>query len=201
MEEYLFLIALGVIAVAAIVAGVMIRSHFRKKDTHDKKQKNKKHSRRKKNGANGSVKRIRWSENFVVDNSVIDRDHKTLFVLVNQFNRNIQNFQSVQHLMPVLASLTKYIETHFQREEQLQRMVQYPFLEDHREEHKNIIRKFGELVKTAKDAKERDVGAVATEIGSFLEQWITGHVIDSDLLMRPFVERMRKHTGRMGRLK
>jgi len=104
-------------------------------------------------------------------------------------------------MMPILASLEKYTQTHFQREEKLQRIAGYPFSDDHRAEHEGLMMKFGELANKAKRANDTNVTRVASEIGTFLEQWITVHVIESDLPMRPFVDRMRNHARGMGRLK
>ncbi len=150
--------------------------------------------------ASKTVKVIQWGEQFVVDGGVIDRDHKTLFSLINEFNQNIPRYQSFDQMVAVLAALKTYTQTHFQREEKPQEISGYPFQEDHKKEHAEIINNFDGWVQKAKSANEDTITAVSVEIGSFLREWLTEHVIEQDLPMKPYVERMREHARGMGEL-
>ena len=40
-------------------------------------------------------------------------------------------------------------------------------------------------------ANEDNISDLAVEIGTFLREWLTGHVIESDLPMKAYVDRMR----------
>ena len=201
MEGYSYLIALGVIAVAAIVVGVMIRiSHKKKAEEQTRSASKAKQKAEKKAALLKSVKKIKWGTQFSVDGGLIDRDHKTLFGLINEFNQNIPKFQSSDQMMPYLASLKNYTQTHFQREEKLQQVSAYPFRDEHKQEHDAMIGKLDGLIQKAKQANEDSVIDVAAEIGSFLQEWLTEHVIENDLPMKPYVDRMRQQAAIMGKL-
>ena len=189
MEDYIFLIGFGIVTFAVIVIGISIRK-TQKKDEAERLRfvKNVK----KRAEAAKSVKKVQWKEQFSIDQGVIDKDHKTLFDLVNDFNEGISFFQKPDQMVTILASLTDYTQTHFEREEKLQQASGYSFCEDHKKEHDALIETFNGLKQKAMGANEDNVTDVAVEIGSFLHEWLTGHVLESDLPMKPFVDRMRE---------
>jgi len=49
-------------------------------------------------------------------------------------------------------------------------------------------------------SNEDNITDVAVEIGTFLREWLTGHVFESDLPLKPYVDRMREHAAGMGEL-
>jgi len=144
-----------------------------------------------------SVKMIEWEDAYAVDWGVIDNDHKTLFKLINKFNRNIANFRSSEEMAPYIESLRKYTQTHFKREEMLQEKVGYAFFDDHKQEHQALIEKLDGLAQSALRANDDTITDAAMDLGSFFADWLTGHVIENDLPMRPYVDRMREHAKKM----
>ncbi len=197
MEDYTFLIGFGVIAVAVIVGGVMLRKSQKKEEAERIRFAN---NAKKRAEAAKSIKKIQWKDQFSIDQGVIDKDHKTLFGLVNKFNEGIPSFQSPGQMLSVLASLKKYTQTHFQREEKLQQVSGYSFCEEHKKEHEALIEKLNGFIEKVMGTNEDNVTDVAVEIGSFLEEWITGHVIESDLPLKPYVDRLREDVKSKGEL-
>ena len=195
MEDYTFLIGFGVIAVAVIVGGVMMRTSDKKKAAEQTRSAEKE---KKRAGLSKSVKKIQWRDQFAIDGGIIDKDHRTLFGLVNEFNESIPRFQNPGQMLSILASLKKYTQTHFQREEKLQQVSGYSFCEEHKKEHEALIEKLNGFIEKVMRANEDNFTDVAVEIGSFLEKWITGHVIESDLPLKPYVDRLREDAKSKG---
>jgi len=197
MADYTYLFGFGVIAVAVIVGGIMMR-------TSDKKEKSEKtrlaEKEKKKAELSKSVKKIQWRDQFAIDGGIIDKDNRTFFGLVNEFNESIPNFESPGQMLSILASIKKYTQTHFQREEKLQLKSAFPFCEEHKKEHEALVEKLNGLIKKVMQANEDNVTDVAVEIGSFLQEWITGHVIESDLPLKPYVDRLREGVKSKGKL-
>ena len=189
MEDYIFLINFGVIAVLVVIGGVLLNNAHKKKVAEQTRAAEK---RKKRAELLKSIKKIRWEDKFVIDEGVIDTDHKTLFGLVSEFNESIPNFQSPGEMLSILASVKKYAQTHFQREEKLQQILEFPFCEDHKKEHEALIEKLNGLINKVMQTNEDNVIDVAVEIGSFLQEWITDHVIESDLPLKSYVDRKRK---------
>lgn len=201
MEKYLFLIVFGVVSFGVIAVVITIKK-LQKSLKEEQVQLSQKEKTRAERSAtlSKSIKKIQWSDRFSIDEGIIDDDHKALFGLINKFNENIPNYQMPIQMVPIMTSLTKYTQTHFQREEKLQRMSAFPFSEDHKKEHEALINKFNGLTQKALAANEDNVTDVAIEIGMFLEEWLTRHVIESDLTMKPFVDRIRKNAKDMSKL-
>ena len=195
MEDYTFLIGFGVIAVAVIVGGVMMRTSDKKKAAEQTRSAEKEKKRAE---LSKSVKKIQWRDQFAIDGGIIDKDHRTLFGLVNEFNESIPRFQNPGQMLSILASLKKYTQTHFQREEKLQQVSGYSFCEEHKKEHEALIEKLNGFIEKVMRANEDNFTDVAVEIGSFLEKWITGHVIESDLPLKPYVDRLREDAKSKG---
>ncbi|NQU55837.1 MAG: hemerythrin family protein [Rhodospirillales bacterium] len=198
MEGYFFIIGSVVVIVAIIVIGNVINKS-QKKEAAERIRLAKNAGKRA--AAAEKVRKIQWQGQFVVDQGVIDKDHQILFSLVNEFIEGISVYQSPDQMVSVLASLTNYTQTHFQREEKLQQASGYLFCEEHKKEHEALIEKFNGLKQRAVQANEDNITDVAVEIGSFLREWLTKHVLESDLPLRPFVDRMREDSMGMEELR
>ncbi len=61
-----------------------------------------------------------------IDNGVIDGDHQHLIDIINDFIVAATEEVETAHLEGILAMLASHTETHFSREEELQRAVGYP---------------------------------------------------------------------------
>ena len=195
MEEYGFLIGSVGIVITVIVAGAMI-SKSRKKEAEERIRAAK--IANKKAVALKSIKKIQWGDQFSIDKGIIDKEHEILFGLVEEFNEIIPDLESPGQMLPVLASIKKYTQTHFQREEKLQLISDYPFCEEHKKEHQALVEKLNDLIKKVMQANEDNMFDVAEEIGTFLRVWLTGHVIESDLPLRAYVDRLRENVKKTG---
>jgi len=193
------------VAITVIALLLMIRNAINKRESEVSgvvaqhlKQKAEKEA--KKEALRKSIKIIKWDDRFVVDGGLIDRDHKALFKLVNAFNKNVPDFESLSQMAPFLKSLSKYMLAHFKREEKLQEVSGFIFSDEHQQEHKEMIEKFQVMLNKANKANRHNITDIAVEIGEFLQEWLTDHVIENDLQMRPFVDRMKEHSETMAEL-
>ncbi|MCW8835648.1 MAG: hemerythrin family protein [Rhodospirillales bacterium] len=138
-----------------------------------------------------AIKIMEWSEKFIVDNGLIDNDHKFLIELINEFNENVPNFSTPEDMKPYLLSLKKYTQTHFAREERLQEAAQYNMRKEHRVEHRDMIAQLDRMIAKAETAEGGAVTDAAVEISTFLtDVWLVNHILVNDLPMRPFVDGM-----------
>lgn len=191
MEDYIFLVVFGVVSFGIIVIGISFnKSQKKAEEERIRFAKN----ARKRFAAAKSVKKIQWKDQFVIDKDVIDDDHRTLFKLINDFNEGIVSYITADQMLPHLTAFTDYTQTHFLREEKLQQECAFPFRDDHQKEHRALIEKFNGLKLKALKATEDNVTDVAVEIGNFLQEWLTGHVIESDLPLKPYMERAADNT-------
>ena len=205
MVDYRSLIMLGVSAVFVLVLGFLLgKSSAKTKQAKAQKAKlaaleEKKEELRadKRAVLAKSVKKIVWEDHFVVDGGIIDKDHMVLFDIINKFNANTPKYRHPREMVPVLNALIKYTQIHFAREEKLQRVSGYAFQDEHKQEHIDLIKKFSGLVQKAQKANRDNVSDVAVEIGQFLKDWLILHVVENDMTLKPYVEKMKDQAGQM----
>ena len=63
-----------------------------------------------------------------------------------------------------------------------------------------MIEKFKVLIGKAMRSVEDSISAVAVEINTFLSTWIIEHIIENDLPMKAYVEKMAEHAAGMSNL-
>jgi hemerythrin len=149
---------------------------------------------------------IVWREQMSVDSGLIDEDHRSLIGIINEFAAAEAGPKAVPALARILTKLDHYTKTHFEREEGLQRAVDYPFRDAHRNAHKDLIRQLSELrarLKAEFAAKNADeIRAIHAGMADFLHHWLIDHIIETDLRMKPYTKDMRTHarklSGRLG---
>jgi hemerythrin len=131
---------------------------------------------------------VRWDDKYIVGNEVIDRDHKALFVLINDFYDAFQESNRRRDIGLVLMALVKYAEQHFRREEAIMAVNGYPAKDDHHEFHTKLYESIYQInERLASDPAPLDRQTIA-----FLKDWLSDHILVEDL---KFSEFLRQRQG------
>ena len=75
-----------------------------------------------------------------------------------------------------LSKLIQYTHDHFAAEEKALEKINYPQLEEHRQEHN----KLKQDVATFHERVKQGDASVVTEFYSFLREWLLDHIVESD---------------------
>ena len=119
---------------------------------------------------------LTWSNMFSVGVKDIDDQHKKLVELANSLNDAMKAGNGKETLGAVLGELITYTVTHFAFEERLMETHKYPLSPQHKQEHKDLVKTVGEF-----SAKfERGDVTLTTEVMTFLRDWLTRHIMNSD---------------------
>jgi hemerythrin len=145
---------------------------------------------------------IQWREKMSIDRGLVDEDHRHLINIINRFDHLVAlgRFDRAD-VVEILHSLKFYTDTHFDREEHLQRLVGYPEHDSHHEEHGRLLKELDGIIAKASATDDGDAADVAPEMIKLLRHWLLGHIIGIDLRMRAYAEAMRRHTGGLPDLK
>lgn len=122
------------------------------------------------------MRELIWDEVLSVQNDEIDKDHRILVDLFNLLGRSVQSGESRAYIEAVLEELIRCAAWHFCHEERLMLKAGYEGLEDHREEHLDLM--------ASVQALQEDVlrtGKLEEETFEILEQWLTGHILVADM--------------------
>ena len=123
------------------------------------------------------MKDLVWSEILSVGVAEIDEDHRKLVNVFNVLNHSVSEGASPEYLAATLEELINCTVWHFSHEERLMLKYRYAEIDEHKAEHR-------ELIKSAKELQQKLLQAdkpVANEHIEFLERWLTEHILTTDL--------------------
>ena len=124
---------------------------------------------------------ITWTEELSIGVEAVDSDHRLLVDLINQLDEAVEDGQGQDTVGSVLNVLYDYTEYHFDREERLMEACGFADFEKHCDLHRKLKT---EVVKI-RDAFLADEKAVLGEdVLHFLKDWLTGHIIGQDKLLK-----------------
>jgi hemerythrin len=131
---------------------------------------------------------IVWNYRFLLGIQEIDQHHKHLVDLLNKTYNEFTERKAVGYLGCVIDELVDYSHYHFDCEERWMIETSYPDLEIHRAEHEIFAKRAAEFKLTH---QQNDT---YVEILSFLSNWVTHHILETDVKFGSFidVQRIRK---------
>lgn len=132
---------------------------------------------------------FQWDSRYSVKVHAMDDQHKKLFEIVHELYTAMQSGKGKAVAGDVLARLIDYTEHHFAAEEAIMEKNHYPQLANHRAEHRDLENK----VRAFK--KEFDAGskAITLELMTFLQNWLTNHILSVDQKYSDFLNSKGVH--------
>ncbi|MBI5050411.1 MAG: hemerythrin family protein [Nitrospirae bacterium] len=118
---------------------------------------------------------IKWDESFSVNVTEIDRQHKKLVNMINEFYDSLRE-DSKQAFHKLLNSLVDYTYYHFSTEEKYFDIYSYENSDSHKQEHKYFIEK----INNVKNRMARGEFVISLEITNFLKDWLITHIKETD---------------------
>ena len=120
---------------------------------------------------------LNWSDEYLIGDETIDRDHRYLFELLNEFHYAHSQSGDRAQISRVLSRLIGYAEEHFQREELIMSSAGYPGLPEHHAAHEQLVDAIFEL------QVELESTAIRLERDTlrFMRSWLIEHILDQDM--------------------
>ncbi len=122
------------------------------------------------------IEYFKWSDELSVDNQIIDKQHKELFRLINDFYNAIAEKRNKDAVKRAIDEMENYITTHFTSEEIMMKNAGYEDLEQHLNEHRGYIDK----VRDLRERYEQGRLILSLEVTNFIKDWITNHIKVTD---------------------
>lgn len=134
------------------------------------------------------MKKIIWDETLSVDGGEIDEQHRMLVDLFNILSQSVAEGDAADYIEAVLEELISCTIWHFRHEERLMLMYKYDGIEEHKEEHQDLIDSVRELQQ--KFHKENKL--LINEDIEYLEVWLTQHILGQDMRLGYYLMEVMK---------
>ena len=128
------------------------------------------------------MSKITWNESFSVGVQVLDEQHHKIIDLINRFVEQENMTFDRDMLESTLSELIEYGFEHLRLEETMLEEHDYPDFQKHKHEHLLYVQKITQSAKRKKSLDEDEF----IELGNFLNQWWTDHILEEDMKYRPF---------------
>ena len=115
---------------------------------------------------------ITWTDEFAVDNELINTQHKTLIDIVNSLHDAVTHGEDSDILDSSLSGLIDYTHFHFKAEEDVLVENGSADLELQKKEHDRMARQ----VMTLNEKYHQGSATMIFEILDLLHDWLTNHV-------------------------
>ncbi|EDN68672.1 adenylate/guanylate cyclase [Beggiatoa sp. PS] len=123
-------------------------------------------------------KKVEWTPYLEIQDSVIDAQHKELFVRIKNLIMSIGNGKTEEEVEETINFLESYVITHFHVEEMYMEQYYYPDYALHKEQHTQFLKHVEQLKQ---DYRERGGNLyLALKIQKNIVQWMTDHIGYSD---------------------
>jgi hemerythrin len=126
---------------------------------------------------------FKWQPGYSVNIRQFDRQHKGMIALINELYEAMSTGEGQSVMEKVFSELLQYAETHFADEESIMRGHGFPGYMDHKRAHDELRQKVLDLQK-----RHREGGiAIALQVSTFLQNWLTEHILETDKLYVSFL--------------
>ena len=129
---------------------------------------------------------ITWSDMLSVKNDKIDSQHKWLVDNLNAFLHAMMNGEGVDKIKGMLEKLGDYVVFHFKDEEEFQKKIGYPKLEEHKKIHSNFVEELGNLGEVL--IEQGPSPELAIVLQEKVAMWLVNHITVTDMDYRHFLE-------------
>ena len=121
-------------------------------------------------------KPYQWKEEYSVNITVIDEQHKKFLSIINELKEIINSNSCKERVSQVFFQLAYLIDHYFIKEEIYLKDLKYPNFEQHKIAHNHFIDRIIQFQKDVENNKPN----LCLEIYQYLETWFDEHILKYD---------------------
>ncbi|NQT74235.1 MAG: hemerythrin family protein [Chloroflexi bacterium] len=131
------------------------------------------------------MEKVIWDDSFSVGVRELDEQHKKLIAMLNTLIEAGNVDVKSEIVSDTLMKMSEYAKVHFTTEEEYMLSFGYPEYDVQKQQHREFKKK---TAFTAFDTTEHQP-SVPMELVLFLKDWLTNHILISDMKYRSFFEK------------
>lgn len=130
---------------------------------------------------------IKWEDRYITGDESVDRQHKVLFEMLNDFEASIKEGRGKNYLENSFILLEAYAVAHFGFEEFSMEKNKCMATVENKGHHQSFIKKVKDFKMQYQSGIEQD--ELVVRIHRFIEEWITSHILDVDIHLRTCIQK------------
>jgi hemerythrin-like metal-binding protein len=130
---------------------------------------------------------VKWRPGFAIDNGIVDDDHKEIIGNLNSIIAALVSGTNAGKLVVMIDGLHELAARHFEREEHLQELLDFPDSVAHKAEHLELLECLDRIRKSLREIAPNLGPENPGHIKAVLYKWILSHIVQSDLKMQPYL--------------
>ena len=119
---------------------------------------------------------IEWEDKYSVGVSVIDKEHKKFFDIINRATYIKKYNDSPKGISEILVEMTVHAQEHFKTEETHMISSKYYDYKSHKDEHNNFSNITSKYINKLMDVEIKSIGEILED----LTQWLFNHIQVTD---------------------
>jgi len=119
---------------------------------------------------------INWNDSLSVKIDSIDKEHKILINMINNFYDNIKSKSSNELISALIKEMKEYTVIHFKTEEDYMKKFNFSGYVNHKKEHDTFVTK---VIDLEKRFNKGDI-IISFEVTNFLKDWLKNHIMITD---------------------
>lgn len=127
-----------------------------------------------------------WDDNLLTGIDEIDNQHKELCHVSSELFSSFVEGKCLSKIEPILLFFERYVNEHFEAEENFQQKIKFPFYEQHKEEHDTFKKHIQEFRISIQ--KEGVTEKIAQKFNLEIMNWLIFHFRETDGLISKFVK-------------
>jgi hemerythrin len=137
---------------------------------------------------------IKWDSKLSVGNSYIDTEHKLLIARINALEVILRHPEEKDIFKFFIDQLVEFARDHFYHEEQLQLKNRFPYYEENKQGHQQLMTDLKAMkdiiycfIEKA-DATQEDATQISEQFNLIIRDWLINHIIKSDMKMKGYLD-------------
>ena len=127
--------------------------------------------------------KLLWDDAYSLGIEEIDTQHKHLFEIANRIFTLKSSSKVKEDIRDILYELSDYVKEHFKDEEDYMSSINFPYLEDHKQEHQKIIGIVGSIL----DNNHR-LDTIQTKMRMIAKRALVEHILHEDMKIKVYQE-------------
>ena len=128
---------------------------------------------------------IIWKDEYSVSHDELDRHHQYLFTVINELYEAMGSSSPSAKITLLLKNALEYAQMHFEAEEKVMSLAQYPHLVEQENAHRTYARRVEELMSQSRVTPS----VLSEDLLLFLKEWWLNHILKMDKAYAPYLKK------------